>query len=208
MTNVLAEMTRIDVNNNQIPDACEEQASDLVINENPITGQTHIACLTITSAGRVENNTTVIFKAGTSITLLPNFQVEAGATFTAMIESCVATLITPDRATSTARNENSSLENPVISQKSTLNKALELPKLKVYPNPMQDQTTLEITLSEATDIYLYLYDLNGRKISILVNGESLSKGLHHYQWQCEQVEVGMYLLVMNGRNVGKLIIVR
>ena len=191
---------------NQCNVVCSQ--SDLVIDEDSIDGGIFATSKTINSAGRVAGDSMVTFKAAISITLNPGFHAEANSNFTAIIGACPAALIESTPQITTARSKNANVENSIISQTNVLNKESDLPHLKVYPNPMQDHTMLEIRLSKATDIYLSLYDLNGRKVTPLVNGESLSKGLHHYQWQCEQVEAGMYLLVLNGRNVGKLVIVR
>ena len=82
------------------------------------------------------------------------------------------------------------------------------PSAKVYPNPMRHHTTIELSLPKAQAVQLDLYDLSGRKIVNLVNGTTLPEGVHHYEWQCEQVEAGMYLLALNGRIISKLVVIR
>jgi hypothetical protein len=53
-----------------------------------------------------------------------------------------------------------------------------------------------------------LKDLNGRNIVTLINQQSFSKGIHLMHWSAHEIAAGMYLLVMNGRNVGKLVVLK
>jgi len=67
------------------PSGCDP---DLVINDDPIASNTYQAQNTITSAGKVPNGNDVTFKAGSFIDLQPDFEVEGGADFQALIEAC------------------------------------------------------------------------------------------------------------------------
>ncbi len=51
-----------------------------------------------------------------------------------------------------------------------------------YPNPFNNETTLEFSMarSEATD--LVIYDLLGREVVRIVDGERLNPGVHRLQW--------------------------
>ncbi len=184
---------RIDNNANGIPDACDGDnapcaENNLTLNDNPILADTYHATQTITSTGTVANNTEVIFKAGTSITLSAGFHAVAGSDFSAMIEACPAALVSRE-----VLNHHDFKNQPIVN---------------VFPNPVQYSTNLEIALSIPTEIQLDLYDLNGRKVANLVAPTLLSSGRHLYEWQCEAVEKGMYLLVLNGQQVGKLVVIR
>ena len=57
-------------------------------------------------------------------------------------------------------------------------------------------------------VQLDLFDLSGKRVANLVREVTLPAGLHHYEWECNQVEAGMYLLVLNGQVVSKLAVVR
>lgn len=160
----------------------------MTLNDNPILADTYHATQTITSTGTVANNTEVIFKAGTSITLSAGFHAVAGSDFSAMIEACPAALVSRE-----VLNHHDFKNQPIVN---------------VFPNPVQYSTNLEIALSIPTEIQLDLYDLNGRKVANLVAPTLLSSGRHLYEWQCEAVEKGMYLLVLNGQQVGKLVVIR
>ena len=70
-------------------DACPNVSSDpLVINDQPIPSGTYLTTSTINSAGTVASDSSVVFKAGQSITLNPNFAVESQGLFAAHIEGC------------------------------------------------------------------------------------------------------------------------
>lgn len=51
-----------------------------------------------------------------------------------------------------------------------------------YPNPFNNETTLEFSMarSEATD--LVIYDLLGREVARILDGERLNPGIHRLRW--------------------------
>ncbi len=61
----------------------------LPVNDNPIVSGTYEAQQVITSSGTVANGGNVLFKAGTSIELLPNFEILLGGIFEVMMQGCV-----------------------------------------------------------------------------------------------------------------------
>ena len=111
--------------------------------------------------------------------------------------TCPATLIESNPVLPTARIDKT--ETPITKSETNI---------KAYPNPIHYSTNIDLTLIETTRVQLDLHDMSGRKVASLVNGVTLPKGLHHYQWQCEQVEAGMYFLVLNGKAMEKLVVLR
>ena len=71
---------------NDIDQECDENT--MTINGNPVDEDTFHALIDLLSAGNIINGRTVIFKAENSIQLLPEFEVEVGAIFQALIENC------------------------------------------------------------------------------------------------------------------------
>ncbi|NQU67070.1 MAG: hypothetical protein HQ510_03920, partial [Candidatus Marinimicrobia bacterium] len=53
--------------------------------------------------------------------------------------------------------------------------------LSAYPNPFNPVTAISFELPEAAVVSLRIYDMNGREVSELVNGE-LSAGYHRLEW--------------------------
>lgn len=67
-----------------------------------------------------------------------------------------------------------------------------------YPNPFRQQTTLEYALPEKRDVQIEVYDLLGRRIRVLAEGEQTA-GTHTVQWDGQNetgrpVASGTYLV--------------
>jgi PKD repeat protein len=66
-------------------------------------------------------------------------------------------------------------------------------KLEVYPNPMNDQTTISYQLKDAADIRITVTDVIGKIISISEN-KNQAKGNYSFRWKPEELKAGIYLL--------------
>ena len=64
--------------------------------------------------------------------------------------------------------------------------------LQNYPNPFNPSTTLSFTLSSSSHVTLIVYDIQGREIETLLNG-NLEAGLHLVQWRARGLASGTYL---------------
>ena len=60
-----------------------------------------------------------------------------------------------------------------------------------YPNPFNPETRIEFALPEAGLTRLIIYDLRGREVAILVDGE-LSAGIHNLTWDASKAASGIY----------------
>ncbi len=60
-----------------------------------------------------------------------------------------------------------------------------------YPNPFNAQTTIQYSLSEPSDVTIEIYDLLGRKIETLINGDQ-SAGNHQIVWNADSHSSGIY----------------
>jgi len=61
-----------------------------------------------------------------------------------------------------------------------------------YPNPFNPVTRIEFALPEAGLTRLIIYDLRGREIAILVDGE-LRAGIHNLTWDASKAASGIYI---------------
>ncbi len=61
-----------------------------------------------------------------------------------------------------------------------------------YPQPADGRINLRYTLAEDGWVELAVYDLSGRRVATLVNGEQ-SAGRHEVSWDCSGVSTGVYL---------------
>lgn len=78
----------IDLDGNGIPDGCENCRNHLNENNRPSIVESQFVNENIGTNGSVSENQIIFYKAGFSILLKDDFQVEVGATFHAIIEDC------------------------------------------------------------------------------------------------------------------------
>ena len=81
-------------------------------------------------------------------------------------------------------------------------------KLKNFPNPFQNQTTIEYELSQTGNVSLSLMDVNGKLVKHIFSGQQ-QKGIHSFQLNAYGLSPGVYLLDLklnNSRSYHKIII--
>ena len=80
--------------------------------------------------------------------------------------------------------------------------------VRLYPNPAVDNTTMELTLAQAGNVTVMVYDLNG-KVVRTENLGTIAEGTYTHTLNCQNLQHGMYLvnvLVGNQRATAKLIV--
>ncbi|MBU1919254.1 T9SS type A sorting domain-containing protein, partial [bacterium] len=60
-----------------------------------------------------------------------------------------------------------------------------------YPNPFNPVTTIEFSIPSAGQVGLAVYDITGREVASLVNG-NLSAGIHAVDWNGVSAPTGIY----------------
>jgi hypothetical protein len=60
-----------------------------------------------------------------------------------------------------------------------------------YPNPFNPSTTISFTLPSKSHVTLKVFDIMGREIAILVNGEMFA-GNHTQKWNPSNISSGIY----------------
>jgi hypothetical protein len=65
--------------------------------------------------------------------------------------------------------------------------------LKVYPNPIENQTNLSYDVPQKGKVLLQVYDLMGRPVQTLVN-ETQPAGTYQIAWQTQSISQGIYIL--------------
>lgn len=80
---------------------------------------------------------------------------------------------------------------------------------ELFPNPTEGLTTLTYSLLEASDVQIYLFDVNGR---IMMNQDlgTQSVGEHRYEYNWSNMASGMYTLSIhvNGKAVNKKVVIK
>ena len=64
-----------------------------------------------------------------------------------------------------------------------------------YPNPFNPETTIPFAVPEASEVTIAVYDLLGREVAVLVEGE-MAAGRHEVQFRANGLPSGMYLVRM------------
>ena len=78
------------------------------------------------------------------------------------------------------------------------------------PNPFNPVTRIEFALPEAGFTRLIIYDLQGREVATLIDGE-MSAGIHNVTWNARNVASGVYIYrLMSGNyvNTKKMILLK
>lgn len=70
---------------------------------------------------------------------------------------------------------------------------------KIFPNPAKEQTTFEISIPEKGLFEISLFDMSGKMIQVIRNGE-LNKGKFRQELDLIDLVPGMYLIVINSGN--------
>ncbi len=87
--------------------------------------------------------------------------------------------------------------DPVLSiRESSKN---QLVKLKNYPNPFQNQTTIEYELTQSGNVNLSLMDVNGKCIRLLFAGKK-QQGSHSFEFNSSGLSNGIYLVKLQIEN--------
>jgi len=64
-----------------------------------------------------------------------------------------------------------------------------------YPNPFNPTTTIHYSIPEEAFVSLKIYDILGKEVETLVNGESLP-GIYEVQWKVEGYASGVYIYTL------------
>lgn len=179
---------------------------DIVISDNPPNNTVITVQNTITTSGEVivGNNSNVIFQAGQSITLAPEFSVELGSTFLATIEGCSGGSFTDGGE---SLNSFSNKQFSLIESENTTNTSL----LQVIPNPFKNNAQITYHLMEDGMVDLTLYSSQGKKIKNLVQSPLMLAGQYTIDVQNEFLKEGLYFLVLktkNGAQTQKLMVLK
>lgn len=78
-----------------------------------------------------------------------------------------------------------------------------------YPNPFNPVTNIKFQLPEASKVTLTVYDLAGRKVKTLINGQSFTAGEHVQTWNAtnkfgQKVSSGMYIYKFDAGKFSKI----
>ena len=67
--------------------------------------------------------------------------------------------------------------------------------IRNYPNPFNSQTKIEVTIPENSNMSLNIYDINGRLIEQIANG-NYRKGIYMFSFNADNLASGVYFAVL------------
>ncbi len=138
----------------------------------------------IQSTATINDGSYIIYDAGNSICLNPDFNVENGSVFLAHIDGCH--YYSPENAPPIQEKNLKHLEEQIIETKG------ELVAIRNYPNPFSKRTTFEFELQEQNKVRLAIYDVTGKSIAILIDNKAMEKGFHTIDFDAEHIPDGIY----------------
>jgi len=121
----------------------------------------------ITSTATVNVGADVTHDAARYVCLNPGFIADNGSLFLAKIDGCD---IYPDWLVD---DESSQGESAKIQPRN-----VEQITIKNYPNPFTGQTTIEFTLEKDVPVTLFVVDVTGKQIAVLLDDELRTAGTH------------------------------
>ncbi|MGE5621279.1 MAG: T9SS type A sorting domain-containing protein [archaeon] len=69
-----------------------------------------------------------------------------------------------------------------------------------YPNPFNPSTTIKFSLPQAGHYTMKVYDLLGKEVAVLINGE-LKEGNYNINFNAENLSTGVYIYHLHGSSV-------
>lgn len=67
----------------------------------------------------------------------------------------------------------------------------EILSLRVYPNPINDAATIELTLTKPNIVSIKIYNIVGQEIATVIS-ENINAGHHRYHWNTMKIPNGIY----------------
>ena len=69
---------------------------------------------------------------------------------------------------------------------------------EAYPNPFDAYTTIEYSIDQVSDVGIDVYDLNGRKVAELKDGEKMNAGTHNHEFNANEHNLtpGTYIVLL------------
>ncbi len=89
------------------------------------------------------------------------------------------------------------IQNPTVyvgDQTSNLPKSFAMHQN--YPNPFNPVTQIQFDLPKDGEIYIAIYDANGRLVEVLINGK-MQAGVHYLSWNASTYSSGVYFVKMD-----------
>lgn len=154
---------------------------------------------TLTSSNSAPSGAILTLKSRTQVVLNPGFHAFSGSNARVFIEpNCPGvSYARAEDVVEEVPEESGLYANPFHAE--------------IFPNPTDRQTIVQFTLPEATNVSVGLFDLRGRQVASLTEGEYMMEGQHSLSVDVSDLPAGNYLclIMTNDQNSAhNLVIVR
>lgn len=78
-------------------------------------------------------------------------------------------------------------------------KNADIEKVNIYPNPIQTVATIELTLTEGSDVLIEFFDLTGKKVN-QQSMKDLNPGTHQVAFNSSEMKNGIYLCKVSAKD--------
>ncbi len=129
------------------------------------------------------------FHAYSEVVIKTGFHARSGTNFTAFIDDdCTSGSSLVAANSDQERFETNYREDRMAQAEAGI------PLWTMFPNPNHGVLNLQLTLSEQNAIYLTIYDVTGKKMMTLIDGELAEAGVSRYTYQIDDLEPGTYFV--------------
>lgn len=156
-------------------------ARELTVDDNAIPEDTYSANETLISSGTVESGTSVTFTAGELVRLAPGFHAEADSEFLAQISACAP--------------ETNALVAEIPGPAERL-QAIPVSNLKLFPNPVRSETTIQYQLPVASEVEIMIWNIHGQLMARPLPAQVQEAGIYQLPFRTQALPAGVYMTVL------------
>jgi len=166
--------------------------TDLVISiaNAPYTNEYQTSNTLVTSGDVIiALNEDVTFKSN-QVDLMEGFNAVSGSFFFAEVAACIATALKEEQEKlATARNRVDLKEEAINNNCGH--------QMRIFPNPIRQNATIEYNLQEDTEVQLAIYAIDGKLVGKpLIAKSSQAQGIHNLNFNANYLRKGKYLCRM------------
>jgi len=133
----------------------------------------------------IESGSEYVFRAGDEIILSDGFTAEAGCNFVAEIVPCSGA-----KSLKTVNDIEADIYKIGFEE---FKPNIKSDYIQAYPNPFENNTTIEYSLIEETQVSIEIYNLQGVKIMTVINNELHPSGIFQVDFFPRNLNQGIYI---------------
>jgi hypothetical protein len=80
----------------------------------------------------------------------------------------------------------------------------EISKVKLYPNPTNENTNISFNLNKTSDVTVQVYDLTGKLVKSIYNNTKLYSGEYNLNFNVSNLELGTYIVLLQTNTEKKI----